>query len=472
MKQRSPLSSNNTGLSRLLFGLVILQPLLDVLSYWIDGSPLTLILRFGLLSSIISVGFVVSKQKQLYYLASSVSLFLWAGHLWAISEFGIQDLVSDLTNYIRVLQLPLTALSLHSCLQADPTGCDALERGMAASLGIILLVLLLSNLTGTEPHTYEDGSGILGWFSNTNSQSAILSMLFPVSLSRSLRTDRFNPFLFWGILVGGCAALYGIGTRLAYFAMLATLFGLGIAMWIEQRFKALSVMLGIMVLLALLTPISPMAQHQKLYYSVQADRQTQIDSALSQYDLPALDEAGLSDDALAARQALWVEALTPIYTLYAPDFVSYFGAERTIALCDYSAVIGDITELRPKKLMFARLLMEDSPISARLFGLELSRFTVGDQNYDVENDFHGIYYLYGIIGLFCLLLFLGVFLFPLMQAFLRHPLQALTADRIAWSIALGCCLLHAVFTAGVLRRPNASFYLAVCLAVLRQKRLP
>lgn len=84
--------------------------------------------------------------------------------------------------------------------------------------------------------------------------------------------------------------------------------------------------------------------------------------------------------------------------MYTPDFVSYFGAEQTIRLYGFSTEIGDLTELHLKKLQFARVLMEDSPLSARLFGLDLERFTIGETNYDVENDFHGIYYLYGAAG--------------------------------------------------------------------------
>ena len=207
---------------------------------------------------------------------------------------------------------------------------------------------------------------------------------------------------------------------------------------------------------------------------MQADRQASIDSTLDAYDLPPLDASGLSKEEVIKRQELWVEALTPVYTLYAPDFVEYFGAERTIELCNYSAVIGDITETRPKKLKFARLLLEDSPFSARLFGMELSRFQVDENNYDVENDFHGIYYLYGIFGLIGVLTGLLLFLAPAIRSFLSAPLQYLTPECTAWSIAIGNCLLHACFTAGVLRRPNASFYLAACLScfydLTRKKR--
>ena len=123
--------------------------------------------------------------------------------------------------------------------------------------------------------------------------------------------------------------------------------------------------------------------------------------------------------------------------------------------------IKTITATRPQKLKFARLLMDASSPSARLFGLELGRFTAGDTIYDVENDFHGVYYLWGWAGLLSLLLFLGLFARRIPAA-----LRRLTPELAALLLSLGFALLHALFTAGVLRRPNSSFYLSAVLAAL------
>ena len=55
--------------------------------------------------------------------------------------------------------------------------------GFCVNLCICALVMLLSSLTGTDPHTYVVNQlGVLGWFSTSNSQSAILSVSAPVVL--------------------------------------------------------------------------------------------------------------------------------------------------------------------------------------------------------------------------------------------------------------------------------------------------
>ena len=191
-----------------------------------------------------------------------------------------------------------------------------------------------------------------------------------------------------------------------------------------------------------------------------------FDTALAAYDLKPLDEEGISEEELEARKALWVEALSYTYNYHAHDFVQIFGMERTIEHYNYSRDINVITEQRPKKLLFGRMLMEDSPFSARLFGVELARFTVGQNNYDVENDLHGIYFLYGAVGLGAMCLFLLYFIGLIAKALIRDFRRYFTLEAASWGVALVCCLLHVYNTAGVLRRPNASFYLAAVLAAV------
>lgn len=74
---------------------------------------------------------------------------------------------------------------------------------------------------------------------------------------------------------------------------------------------------------------------------------------------------------------------------------------------NYTINVREFASVREKKLLFAQMLMEDSPLSARFFGINLARFSVGNNIYDVENDLHGIYYLYGGVGLAAYLLFLA-----------------------------------------------------------------
>ena len=63
-----------------------------------------------------------------------------------------------------------------------------------------------------------------------------------------------------------------------------------------------------------------------------------------------------------------------------------------------------------------------------------------------------------------MVLFLGWFLLRIAVALIRDFRGTFTLEAAGCGIALCCALAHAYFTAGVLRRPNVTFYLAVLLA--------
>ncbi len=455
-----------------VFFLFVAQPAMDIMSFWFTrlgfGNTLTLLLRFGILGLTLLLGFCLSHRKKIYWIVAGICLAIGLGHCFALYQYGIRDLVGDLTNYIRVLQMPLTTLCLITFLRENQACYEAMKRGILASLLLVLSVTVLASLTGTEPHTYMDGKGYIGWFNNTNSQSFILCMLVPVTLAWLYGKKGFKSPLFWLVTLCGYAAMYLLGTRLCYLGMVASGFGLGISILLIRPadWRRACVFFLASILFLSLMPFSPMVLHQGIYETVQSDRQSSINSIIEEQQMEPLDEENLSEEELRLRREKWIETLTPVYEFYAPDFTELFGAKATIEMYDYASDIKEITATRPKKLQFARLLMDDSPVSARFFGLELSRFLINGNNYDVENDLHGIYYLYGWVGLLAMLAFLLYFLYLIAAALLRSAKTYFTLDAASWGIALVMCLLHVYFTAGVLRRPNASFYLSAILAAV------
>jgi hypothetical protein len=108
--------------------------------------------------------------------------------------------------------------------------------------------------------------------------------------------------------------------------------------------------------------------------------------------------------------------------------------------------------------------MEDYPAATKVFGMPLDQMTYKGTIYDVENDWYGIYFLYGFAGLALLAAFILYFLVIVAKALIDEFGRYFTPESGAAGIALVMLLIHSVFTDGVLRRPNASFYLSVCLA--------
>lgn len=438
-----------------VFFLFVFQPVLDCVSFWFTrlgwSNTLTLVLRLGVLALTALLGFALSHRKKAYLLTAAVCVLIGAGHVYALYDYGtVTDIVADLTNYIRVLQLPVMTICLITFLREHEKSYDAVKWGMAGSLAVILLATVLASLTGTEPHTYVDGKGYIGWFNTTNAQSNILCIVVPVVLVWVYEKKGVANVLFWLTALMGFGALFLLGTRLSLFAILASGFGLAVSVVLIRRsdWKKGVCFLLAAVIFVLLLPWSPMNTHQQTFSNVQSNRQAIADARL---------EAGGED-----REA----ALHDTYYYHAYDFVKIFGMEQTMEHYQYTSDVAQITAQRPKKLMFGELLMENSPASAKLFGVELRRFTVGKNNYDVENDLHGIWFLFGGVGLCALLLFIVYFLWLIVRALIRDPKHVFTADAASWGIALVCCLMHVYNTAGVLRRPNSSFYLSAVLAAV------
>ena len=111
------------------------------------------------------------------------------------------------------------------------------------------------------------------------------------------------------------------------------------------------------------------------------------------------------------------------------------------------------------------MLLDEQPFTSRLFGMELGRMAFDGEIYDVENDFHGICFLYGWVGLAMMVAFIGYFLYLIIKCLIRDFRKYFTLEAGAFGIGLCLCLVYAYFTAGVLRRPNASIYMSVLLAV-------
>lgn len=442
-----------------LVGLCAAQPLLDVLSFWTQdlawGSKLTLSLRLLIFLGVMLTGFVLSERRRFYWIAAAVCAALYAGHVLAClranAPFTTANLISDATNFIRFAQLPLFTIAFITFLRFCRQGFASLERGITIAFWIIATVALLSALTGTNPYTYPDKRiGLCGWFYFANSQSAILSMLVPLALCPALRSGNIRRWL--PIAVVGFAELFCFATRLAYMSLFVTVIGMVITLALTKRgsAKVCAVLLLCAAVCAAGYTVSPMHRNQQAVAANAVRKQENIDRLVAQ------GKAEFGDQGYAY--------LTYAYDEYLGGTVERYGLEATAEMYGYSTKAAVITNVRTIKINYCRLMLNTEPLTSRLFGLSYDEMTYHGYCYDVENDFHGIAYLYGWAGLACLLAFLGYFLVIIVCALIRNARRYFTVEAGACGVALCTALAHIYNTAGVLRRPNASFYLCLILA--------
>lgn len=473
-----PNSAKNSRLPVFVIVLMALQPLLDIVSYFWSGTGksnlLTLALRMGLLAAAGLYAFCISDHKRVYLIAAGICAAFWAVHMAVCWQSGYQDPFSDFANYIRVVQIVVYVLGFITFLRRGEVIYRSILIGFCINLGICLAVMVLSTITGTDPHTYTNSNlGVLGWFSTTNSQAAILSASTPIVLMLTMRNQgRYRYLLQLVVTAGAFAALYFNGTRLSFASMLATAVGLPIVLALTHQFnwKSTAILLLCALCCVAFFRQSPMYLNQHSYSDIMSQKQGWAEIKMERVDQSIAEESSSADEAAAPQkeetEAMKLRRLTPVYEWCAENIVDRFGVETVIRKYNFSSNVKEITAARRQKIYFCELLQDELPFTARLFGMELADMTHRGKNYDVENDFYGIYFLYGAVGLILLLCFIGYFLLQIVKALLRDFKTYFTPLAGAIGISLIILLVFSYFTAGVLRRPNASFYLSVVLALV------
>ena len=436
-----PASWIEERLPLILIILFVLQPLMDILSFWTDrlgmSNLLTLALRFGVLIGFALLGFCVSRKKWAYVLFALACAVLMAGHIYACTRVGYLNPITDLTNFVRVVQMPLFVFCFISCLKRNRRCYRALEKGCVINFWIIAVSLALAVITNTSGSTYEEsGYGVIGWYATTNAQSAVLSVLVPIVLTLSYRRRSFPLFVLTAIV--SAAQLYFIGTRLAFLTIMVAVFGLLIITLVSKNFqKKYFVVLFVLVALAIGTvKLSPMYHNQMRYNQAMSSKQGDAEVMIAR----KAEEDDVDFSKLSLKEK--VPYLRIIYRYYNKQLCKRFTVYRVMDAYDYSTRISDITAVRRKKIIFCELLMREHPPISRVFGMELERMSFHDFTYDVENDFHGIYFLYGGAGLAMMLAFLFWFLYHIFRALLRNFRQFFTIEAGAIGMSLCMALIY------------------------------
>ena len=445
-----------------------LQPLMDVLSFWQAelgmSNVLTLALRFGVMLVVALMGFCLSRQKKIYIIAGVICAALWAGHCWACLQKGYLDPFSDLVNYARVVQMPLFAVCFITFMKRNPRVFEGIKRGFAANFLIITAVLVLSILTDTCRPTYDlSWLGFMGWFSTSNAQSAIMSMLTPVVVWMAYESKRW--WLIWVTVAAAYLQLFYIGTRLAFAAMVATTIGLTFTFLVTRHvdWKRIAALFVALFIAAGCVQYGPMYKNRNYYSDYTSTQQGYISQEMEEA-MGGQEDFLKNFDKLNDAEKRYV--LAPIYTFYTKDLCRRFTVNTVIEAYDYTYTVSDLTNARDRKITYCLLLQQEHPEVSKLFGMELGRMTWNDKNYDVENDFHGIYFLFGAAGLGLMIAFLGYFVYLILWALKKDAKKYFTPTAGAFGISWCIAIANAYFTAGVLRRPNSSFYLSLLLAVI------
>lgn len=425
--------------------LCIAQPVLDILSYWLGllphGNTISLSLRMLILALTIMLAWMLAERRIHMIIMLAILFVFWVLHAWSCCLNDYQSPISDFINFARTAQIPIMTLCLIVLLKQTPNPLPLLEKLFTVSLYFVSLITFIAVVTGTNVYSYPRWNvGYSGWFGWTNSQSAIYAVLTVFSVFPAIaRKEWLRSGLRCAV---GFLLLFFLGTRLAYAEIFLIAIASMISMLMIRRFdwKSAMIILALAGIFAIFYQSSPMAENQRLFQESLTEQQK------------AADDSNMTIDAL--------------YEKYMSAMVDRFGIDEVKAFYHNSRDVSVIGDVRLYKINYCKMVMSRLPASSKLFGFELAETRHQQSVFDVENDFHGVYFLYGIIGLALIVGYLLYYAVKALSGLFRARSETDKMWLLAACVSALILIINSYFSASVLRRPNASFYLSITLAIV------
>ena len=462
-----------------LMMLIIFQPLLDILAFWAQNESGTIAGRIRLvilvaLPMALLIKLRGERRKKLFISLCVVGAFCLL-HILNGMRVGYYILVADVSYMARVVQMPVLALCFMAYIDNEQRAAQV-ERGLHAAAAILLASLVISALTNTATPTYvNDGIGISGWVivGNGNSASIILTVLAVFSVLSTLKDKPLYLTLIF--LAGAAVFLVANGTKACYLslllmcicgaAMLAMTWLNGDRAKLGRDIAVASALIIIAVLAVVLYRFTPTAaENSNLAYS----KATKESYYQVKYPDIHENEPEKVTDPEPDREEEWDEYMSDLYTHSIPDdMLQRFGLARVMQKYDYTNDVGTLMDVRKMKRVFAKLAWDETDTATKLVGFQFYTMnTSPDNTYDLENDWAALRYYYGYLGFALYIGFLAYVLFVFLRRLLRDFRGAINMRNMTYMMLFALELGLAQFSGAILRRPNASFYLALTAAML------
>lgn len=456
---------------------LLLQPLLDVLSFFMretGTTAVTTFLRLALLVAVSVYGFLISDRRQLYAAGWAVVAGFWLLHSLNCIREGYFQPVGDAAEFLKLVQFPLWTMAFCTVFRKREELDTAVFGVLAINFGVILLVIGLSYLTGHPAFTYDFPErsiqlGVLGWFGVPNAQSAILSILVPGVILWGLRTENF--WVYSLCAAAGLGLLYFTGTRLTYYtALLCAAAFIALILLCRRPLIFCLPMALLLILLLAFRGVSPMEQRQKVSETSFSVYQEKIDAVMGEdNDFVYREGEEIPPAVLEKIKTLYTEVYGKkgVYgEVLLGGLNERFGVEKVMEEFQYSIRPQVLNNSRTRKLIALRMVWEEKDFLTHLLGMEYSAAVIGGHNYDPENDFPALLYFTGYLGTALYVLFLlGVAAYAVMAFSAKFP-ALLTPEFGTAAMMCALALGAAQLSGQVLRRPNVTVYFSLAAAVL------
>lgn len=510
MKPQSGLISTQ-GSARVrgyLFICILAQPILDILAFLLSAYGMELFITV-LRGVVLFLGIILVIQNKAFKksdLVYAALLVIYGVAGFAIKASGMPSLnkARELISFIKLFSLPVTLISFMRLIALDrPAHTATVRKALFFSGWLIAFSVLLSLLTGTHVHTYDQPwaqIGLNGWFSSGNQQSLVLMAVLPFLIMESIER---KPWVLLVAIAASWILLNLNGTRVAYLSWLAMaallillLLPIIFKSSIISRYTLAVVLLALGLVLSFVVknrlPISILESGRDFRTAAMESRMQEIQAQETQpagnlglgeaivgnpgFELESPDvleaTAGASFHGIAPyNQIKWNDLTGREKMLFDRSFSNpdHSHADVVTAI-EYSAVIASSkvsqrTNERYRERVFTATAFSNAQLVDQLFGIPHQKIAgfIGD----VETDYMYVFTSFGILG--SLLLFLAMLLEVLRALRLvGWPKWHWLSDRFLMVPAfITAMLLGAAFFAGrSFQQPAVSIYLALCAALV------
>lgn len=451
------------------------QSCLDALAYWTRNESTTPagVIRLVLLVLLPILVLFKTRQKKRFLLFLLVVGTFSLIHIFNSWRHGYISPVTDIRYLAGVVQMPVFAVCFLHMIRDEETKEDALCGVWLGAL-LTLVFLILARVTETGNVTYGEGLGYSGWVidenRNANSTNLVVYACFCVFLA--LRSD----WRWMGLLVPIAvdAVFLSNGTKGCYFSI----FGIFVAfavflvidrLWLkhESRRLAGTVLLLLSVFSAAIYPWTPRYKVTLAQQATAAGTQGEIEATLLE---KGIDITGMSAEE-RFNNPFVKEVFVHYYWKYLgvkPDLIDRFTMDRVLMQYKMSTDVAKLIDARVMERNYADMVFQDSDFATRLVGFEVSQMGPHgyDGSYDMENDWHAVFYYYGYLGLALYVGFMLYFLFRVLRRVRADFRGSLTLENYAYLLCLSLVIGLAHFSGATLRRPNVSIWLSLVLALI------
>lgn len=458
--------------------LIAAQPVLDVIAYWNQNSVATVAGYIRLLIMLVlPLHLLFSLKKKGGFVLSMGAIGLYCAlHALNALRLGYLSPFFDLAYLAKIVQMPVLAICFVFYIRDEKMKKQALD-GILWAGGLTLLFLAIAWVTGTWTSTYDNGIGLSGWVIDDNrcANSILFVTMAVFAMLLAWKTEK--KWLRFTLPALICLVLILNGTKACYLGLFAILAGFAAFAFVSrfvtgERMKKLFILWLVLLIAAsaAVYPISPRAKVDSAQSAAAIKSQGELDQKLRElgYDISSMSlEEKLSDPVLVE---LFGDYYNRLIGYVIPHMFQRFGTEKVLIKYDMTTSAARLIDVRLMKTTYASLIWDECDGLTKLVGFEPTA-VCKDGSYDMENDYHALFYYTGYLGFGMYCLFILYFVLLVIRRLVRDFKGSFTGENFALLLCLLLQLGLAQFSGAILRRPNVSIYMSLILALIYYKTL-